>query len=948
MTKQHRIIALSVVLALLAWVIDAVLCYSLFHEGTFWGLMITTVPPHEVYVRLAAMVLLVSFGVISATVVGRLTRKREALRRSEESLSASLRSIGDGVITTDAQGRVTFVNPVAESLTGWEADAALNKPLADIFNIINEETGEPAKNPVGRVLREGAVVGLANHTTLISKDGTRRPIDDSGAPINDETGKIIGTILVFHDITERRESEKRIKHLNSVLHAVRGVNQLITREMDRERLIQGVCGCLVETRGYGRSWIMVCDESSDYRNAIVVGAGDGADRLAEQLAAGTPPACLGECLQQTALLAIEDPREKHTVCPVADATETEGALCIRLEHAGRILGTMGVTLPRHLANDPEEQALFTEVADDIAFALRGLEQQEQRQRAEETLRESEERFRDVAFSMADWIWEVDARGVYTYCSEKVQEVLGYSVDEIIGKTPFDFMSPEEEEKIGGVFRGILEEKKPIVDLENWNITKDGTPVCLLTNGVPLLDTDGNVTGYRGVDRDITERKRAQEEIRSTREFLGTVIEKANGIVLTLDEDANITTFNSFAEQLTDYTRAEVIGKNWFETFIPERDRKGIPTIFQKTLQEMPEVSAYENPILTKSGEERIINWSNTVLKSGSGQATGVLSIGVDVTERRRAEDALAQERERLNVTLQSIGDGVIATDTDGRVTLINEVAEKLTGWHAEDAMDQPLEKVFRIINEKSRAGVQNPVERVIKSGLVIGLANHTVLVARDGKERSIADSGAPIQDPHGRIIGVVLVFRDITETRRLQELASRAQRLETAGRIAGQVAHDFNNLLAPLMAYPPFIKEAIPAGHEAAEFVEKIEKAADQMAEINQQLLTLGRRGHYTVEPFSLNETVRQVVRQVQPVSETLVIDVDFCDDLMLVKGGPSQIYRVVSNLVSNALDAMQDTGRLGIRTENFYVDSVTGKHGRIPTGEYVKLTVADTGSGIP
>jgi two-component system, cell cycle sensor histidine kinase and response regulator CckA len=132
-------------------------------------------------------------------------------------------------------------------------------------------------------------------------------------------------------------------------------------------------------------------------------------------------------------------------------------------------------------------------------------------RAEETLRQSEERFRDVAESMADWVWEVDTGGIYTYASSKVKTVLGYTQEEMLGKTPFDLMPPEEATRAGLLFQSIVELKKPIRDLENWNLTKDGRHVCLLTNGVPLLDGHGDLLGYRGIDRDITERKKAEEE-----------------------------------------------------------------------------------------------------------------------------------------------------------------------------------------------------------------------------------------------------------------------------------------------------------------------------------------------------------------------------------------------------------------------------------------------------
>jgi signal transduction histidine kinase/CheY-like chemotaxis protein len=222
----------------------------------------------------------------------------------------------------------------------------------------------------------------------------------------------------------------------------------------------------------------------------------------------------------------------------------------------------------------------------------------------------------------------------------------------------------------------------------------------------------------------------------------------------------------------------------------------------------------------------------------------------------------------------------------------------------------------------------------------------TVLRHRDGKRVDVELSGGTIRF-EGKPANLVFV-RDTTETQRLRELESRAQRLETAGRIAGQVAHDFNNLLAPMVAYPEFIREELSPEHPALAFVNSIEESAQQIADINQQLLTLGRRGHYNQEPLNLNGVVRQVLNDMGPLPEALTCETDLDQNLFNIMGGHSQILRVLANLFQNARDAMQDNGILKVKTENFYVDDVSIKYCRVPKGEYVKLTVSDNGCGIP
>lgn len=171
----------------------------------------------------------------------------------------------------------------------------------------------------------------------------------------------------------------------------------------------------------------------------------------------------------------------------------------------------------------------------------------------------------------------------------------------------------------------------------------------------------------------------------------------------------------------------------------------------------------------------------------SGAATQLIGVVIDVTERRRAEQQLQQERDRLRVTFASIGDAVLTTDTDGRITNMNAIAESLTGWSSEEANGQPLETVFRIVNEATRFPVENPATKALREGTIVGLANHTVLIARDGTECPIDDSAAPIRTKDGELIGCVLVFRDVAK-RRAVEKALRESELRY--RLVGHAAND--------------------------------------------------------------------------------------------------------------------------------------------------------------
>ena len=187
--------------------------------------------------------------------------------------------------------------------------------------------------------------------------------------------------------------------------------------------------------------------------------------------------------------------------------------------------------------------------------------------------------------------------------------------------------------------------------------------------------------------------------------------------------------------------------------------------------------ANHTALIARDGTERPIADSGAPIRDGSGATRGAVLVFRDVTDDRRAEEALRRSEDSLSATLYSIGDAVLAADERGRVTRINPVAERLTGWSEKEAIGRPIDEVFDIVNEDTRARAPNPVNRVLAEGIVVGLANHTSLISRDGTERPIADSGAPIHDAQGATRGAVLVFRDVTEERRAAEALRKSDEM---------------------------------------------------------------------------------------------------------------------------------------------------------------------------
>ncbi len=318
----------------------------------------------------------------------------------------------------------------------------------------------------------------------------------------------------------------------------------------------------------------------------------------------------------------------------------------------------------------------------------------------------------------------------------------------------------------------------------------------------------------------------------------------------------------------------------------------------------------------------------------------------EIHQREAAENLLAAEKEQLAVTLRSIGDAVITTDITGAIVLMNKIAETLTGWSQDEAAGRPLSEVFRIINELSRELCESPFEKVIKSGQIIGLANHTALISKDGKEFIIADSGAPIRDKDSAIIGVVLVFRDITAQQRTEQELLKVKKLESVGVLAGGIAHDFNNILAAILGNINLALFDNTLNDKTKRLLAEAEKASLRATDLTQQLLTFAKGGEPVKEASSLENVIIDSANFVLH-GDKVACRFDLSDDLWLADIDKGQISQVIQNIVLNASHAMPEGGIIKVSAENVH-SAIEHNFSILHKGRFVKISIEDTGIGIP
>jgi PAS domain S-box-containing protein len=443
------------------------------------------------------------------------------------------------------------------------------------------------------------------------------------------------------------------------------------------------------------------------------------------------------------------------------------------------------------------------------------------------------------------------------------------------------------------------------------------------------------------------RKRAEEALAESEARKRAILEAALDCIITIDQEGKVVEWNPAAEKTFGYRREQAVGREMAEIIIPpssrESHRRGLARYLETgegpVLGQRLELPAMRSDGSFFPAELTIV----PILLTGRRLFTGYLR---DITERKRAEEEILQQREWLEVTLSSIGDAVMATDTGGRLTFMNSVAETLTGWNREDAVGKPLDEVFHIVHEETREPVETPVSKVLREGGVQGLANLSVLIAKDGVERPIDDCAAPIRDRAGTSLGVVLIFHDVSERRELErELTERAQKLSEADRrkdeFLAMLAHELRNPLAPVRNALHILRLMGSDPQRVEEVREIMDRQVQHLGRLVDDLLDVSRitRGKIALHHERLDwaRLIRLGVADRRSTLEEagLQLTLEAPEVPVWVNADPTRMAQVLDNLLDNARKFTGRSGEVSVR--------LTAP----ASSEEAVLTVSDTGVGI-
>lgn len=538
---------------------------------------------------------------------------------------------------------------------------------------------------------------------------------------------------------------------------------------------------------------------------------------------------------------------------------------------------------------------------------------------------------------------VDHEGLVRHLNRRAQSLFGLAEAEVIGQPLGRLVPPNLQGRYAPLATGVdgVQQCETAVETNIIAVRGDGTEFHAEIRFQPLV-SEGRRYAIASI-RDITERRRVEL-------IYHGLLEAALDAIVVVDRVGAITLVNTAAEQLFGRTRATLVGEP-IACLIPQRFAAAHPAkregFFRSPLPR-PMAPGLDLLAIKKDGTEFPVEISLSPIQGEDGPL--VIAAIRDVTERKEAEQRLRDSEQRLSTTLDSIGDAVIATDLEGRIVRMNPVAEEMTGWPLAEAQAEPLDRVVRLIDPTSGEWLPSPVERVLSG--VSPISSHPgILVAREGAEHFVADRSAPIRSPGGAIEGVVIVLRDLTERRRLEQRVELSERMASLGRLASAVAHEINNPLTYVVANLGFLAEelatltrgeastALEQGTELIDALEEARHGAERVRRVVRDLRAFthsDRRQFTEVDVRSVLEMARKLAWNEVRHRAHLIEDYG---DTPPVIADATRLGQVFVNLLVNAAQSFEtndlDANEIRMRS-------------RLDADGSVVVSVQDNGSGIP
>ncbi|WP_071190047.1 PAS domain S-box protein [Trichormus sp. NMC-1] len=697
-----------------------------------------------------------------------------ALRESERKYHTMAQVSPVGLFYTDAQGNCLYVNDRWCQIAGLTPEAALGVGWLSAIHPQDRE----------RIAVEWNAVAQHNQSfrseyRFLRANGEISWVVGQAISEQSKTGEVITCFGTVTDISDLKRVEAALAERVRLADFLAHVYAVLTQAETLFSIMRNCTEAFVKhiDAAFARIWMLNTEENV-LELQVSSGMYNHIDGLHRRIPVGQWKIGL---IAQEGKPLISNTVQEDLLISDKEWAKREGIVAFAgypLIVEGETLGVIAM-----FSRQQFTESTFTAMgiaADEIALGIK-------RKQTQAALRKSEERFRNLVETSSDWVWEVDENCVYTYVSPKVRDILGYETQEILGKTPFELMPPAEAERVMQILAPIAAERQSFKCLENTNCHQDGHLVVLETNGVPIFDVEGRFRGFRGIDRDITDRKRTQEELHKSEERFRLLVEGVKDYAIyMLDPEGRVMSWNSGAECITGYQVAEIIGQD-FSCFFPPED------IVNALPKQQLDIAAgngrceCESVFVRKDGSYFWANCILTALRDQSGKLRGFSKVTRDITERKLAEKSLL----RLLKAIESTSDAVSIADISGQLSYVNPAFIDIFDYtesqlNADEGLSTNFKtkEVFRRVFETVHRGESWRGEVIMQS--------------RSGESLHIDLRTDAIKDDTGEIVSVVSIYTDITQRKLIEEglrLRDRAIAASSNGIVIADVSSPDSSII---------------------------------------------------------------------------------------------------------------------------------------------------------
>ncbi len=868
--------------------------------------------------------------------------ERKHVEESLVKLRKAVDASGDAIFMTDREGIFTFINPEFTQMYGYEPAEVIGKTTPRILKG-GKRTPEEYKTFWQTILTKKAVEWeIVNR----AKDGRLLSVEASVNPVFDEQGNVTGFLAIQRDITDRKHAEEEIYNLNRVYAMLSNINQAIVRIRDRQKLFNRTCEIAVEDGKFVLAWIGVLDETT---HRVEVAAHYGrSDGYVEQLHITVDDSPRGKGPTASSL------REgKHFVCNDIEHDERmspwriealkrgyRSSAALPIIVFGKLVGTINIYASNTDFFNEREITLLDELASDLSLALESIQLEEDRKKSEQTIVEAHKFTKTILTNSPVGILVYKASGECISANETAASMVGATVEQLETQNFRTLESWKDSGLFDAAERALAESRIQQIDLhlvstfgkEGWfsgrfsPFMSDKEPHLLL------------------VLADISERKRMEEQLRSSEQYYRQLVNTSPDGIAIIDPNGILKFASPKMYEIFNLpVEINVVGKSIVQWIAPEDQPKVQKNILQ-IINTKTSIGATEYKLLRNDRTAFWGEFMSSAILDAKGEITGLMVVCHDITERKQAEEMVrASELKYRNIfTWSPIG--IFQSTVEGKIRTANASVARMLGYNEADEMLNL--SMQREIFFNPREGEMHFEEHRV--GIVTVTTNEYQWKKKNGLPVWISLTCHAVKNSEGETLYYEGFVHDITQRKVLEEEIRQAQKLESMGTLASGIAHDFNNILGIILGHSSLLEQLAKNSPAMYPSIESITKATQRGASLVRQLLTFARKTETLVESVRINDIVQELAKLIdETFPKSISVVTKLTAGIPSVRGDATQLHQVMLNLSVNARDAMPNGGTLTFAVENASIETVHEKFPKADSAEYIRITVSDTGAGM-